>query len=336
MSIRATLRRTFLSYFLSRPQRPWRKTAPIAAIGLLTPLLVAAGASHPEPLDVGWQRAAPLPLPRTEVAAAVVGGRIAVVGGFVADGSSSSRVDVYTLRTNAWSRLPDLPVAVNHAMAASFRGRLYVVGGYAGREPLRAAYVLDRGRWRALPRPPEARAAAGAAVVGSRLYVVGGVGPGGLAERMLVFDLRRGRWTTAPGPRPREHLAVTAAAGVVIAAGGRLAGIDTNLAHVEAFTPRDRRWRQLPPVPHARGGTGAAAIGSAVVSVGGEEPSGSIASVYVIGLDHRGPRWQRAADLPTPRHGLGVVALGGRVYAIGGGPRPGLFVSGANEYLPLR
>jgi hypothetical protein len=44
-------------------------------------------------------------------------------------------------------------------------------------------------------------------------------------------------------------------------------------------------------------------------------------------------RWRRLADLPTPRHGLGVAALGDRGFVIGGGPRPGLYVSDANESL---
>jgi hypothetical protein len=55
--------------------------------------------------------------------------------------------------------------------------------------------------------------------------------------------------------------------------------------------------------------------------------------VYAYSVDQR--RWLRLPDLPTPRHGLGVVAFGKRVYVLGGGPRPGLFVSAANEYLQL-
>jgi len=67
------------------------------------------------------------------------------------------------------------------------------------------------------------------------------------------------------------------------------------------------------------------------VSVGGEAPSGTLAKVYAFDVVRR--RWRRLADLPTPRHGLGVAAFGRSVYAIGGGPRPGLFVSDANESL---
>ena len=87
-------------------------------------------------------------------------------------------------------------------------------------------------------------------------------------------------------------------------------------------------------MPHPRGGTGAAAVGGRIVSVGGEEPAGAIGSVYAY--DAAARRWDRLEDLATARHGLGVVALGGRVYAIGGGPRPGLFVSDANESLAVR
>ena len=81
-------------------------------------------------LAVGaWQTRASLPEPRSEVAGALVGARVAVVGGFRSDRSSSPRVDLYSPRTDTWTRLPDLPVAVNHPLATSLAGRLYVLGG---------------------------------------------------------------------------------------------------------------------------------------------------------------------------------------------------------------
>ncbi|MBD0337802.1 MAG: galactose oxidase, partial [Thermoleophilia bacterium] len=257
---------------------------------------------------------------------------IVVAGGFLADGSTSSRVDVYDPATAAWRSLPDLPRAVNHAAAASDRGRIYVLGGYSpGLGPQRTAWVLERGRWRVLPPMPYPRGAAAAAVAGGRLYVVGGVGPRGLARSALAFDLRRGRWSVLPGPRRREHLAAAAVGGRVYAIGGRLGGLDSNLTTVQSLAAGGRRWRAEPPLPQARGGTGAAVLPGAIVSVGGEGPAGTIRRVYRFDVALR--RWRRLPDLPTPRHGLGVVALGGDVYAVAGGPRPGLIVSGANEVL---
>jgi N-acetylneuraminic acid mutarotase len=326
MAIRANLGQTFPM----RPTRPRR-----LGTGLLAALLLSAGAASAAPVEDSWRTVSPVPEPRTEVAAARVGTEIGVVGGFRADGSTSRRADAFAPARNAWRPLPRLPLAVNHAGAAAWRGRLLVVGGYTAAGPAtRAGYELVRGRWRALPRLPEARAAHGAAVVGNRLYVVGGVtSPGNLAQRAFVLDLVKRRWSAIPGPTPREHLAVAAAGGRVYALGGRLAGIDTNLKTLQVLTPGARAWRDLPGIPHPRGGTGAAGVGTTLVSVGGEEASGAIASAYAY--DTRAQEWRRLPDLPTPRHGLGVAALGGRVYVIAGGPQPGLHVSDANEVLTL-
>ena len=280
-----------------------------------------------------WNAGAPLPEPRTEVAAAALGQRIVVVGGFLASGANSRRVDAYDTRRDTWERLPDLPVSVDHAAAASWRGRVVVVGGYgADRQPLRAAFLFDGTRWRNLPRPPEERAAAAAAATADgRVLVVGGRKRDGLATTALSLDLRTLRWRTVRGPRPREHLSATALGGRVYAIGGRLAGYDTNLAAVERYDAARNRWTRLPDLPDPRGGTGATAIAGRIVSVGGESPEGTTKSVWV--LPRQAQRWLRLPDLPTPRHGLGVVALGGRVWVIAGGPKPGLTVSGAVEFL---
>jgi N-acetylneuraminic acid mutarotase len=301
-----------------------RVLSPALALVLLALATSSAAAS-----SSAWQAARPLPLARTEVAAARLGSEIAVIGGFLADGTSTGRVDAFSPRSGRWRRLPGLPAEVNHAMAASASGRLYVAGGYGAE---RRAFVFVRGRWRALRKLPAPRAAGGAAIVGSKLYVVGGVlAPGRLAQQMLVLDLRTGRWLFAPGPSPREHLAVTATGGIVYALAGRSEG--TNFTTFEAYSPKRRTWRRLAPVPYPRGGTGAAVVRGRIVSLGGEEPGGTISSVfaYDIATSH----WMRLPDMRTPRHGLGVVAFGARVYAIGGGPQPGLHVSAANEFLTL-
>ncbi|MCP9486542.1 MAG: hypothetical protein MSC30_11820 [Gaiellaceae bacterium MAG52_C11] len=283
----------------------------------------------------GWQRHAPLPEPRTEVAAAIANGTIVAVGGFESSGANSARADAYSIADDRWRRLPNLPVAVDHAAAASAKGKVYVVGGYgADRRPLRTAFVLQSGRWRALARLPEARAAAAAAIAGDVLHVVGGVDARReLARVAFALDLRTGRWSRLPGPTPREHLAAAASNGLVYALGGRRAGYDTNVALLEVSRPAARSWSRLPPVPSARGGTGAAFVAGQLVSIGGEEPAGTIASVFAYAPRDR--RWRRLADLPTPRHGLGVVAQRDRVYAVAGGPRPGLTTSGAVESLRI-
>src|SRR5688572_584583 len=93
----------------------WRtvtSTAPDAASELgLAPGDVAG--------ELRWRARRPLPVQRSEVAAARLGAEVVVVGGFIQTGQNTARVDAYDTRRNRWRRLPDLPVAVDHAAAAS-------------------------------------------------------------------------------------------------------------------------------------------------------------------------------------------------------------------------
>jgi N-acetylneuraminic acid mutarotase len=280
-------------------------------------------------LGGNWREHAPLPQARTEVAAATLEAEIAIIGGFLADGTSSREVDLYSPDSDTWRRGPDLPVGVNHAAAAVARARLYVLGGYGAE---RSAFALTGGRWRTL-RLPAPRAAAGAVALRGTVYLVGGVGVNGNARKMLAYETLRGLWRFLPGPTRRQHLAVTAARGRVYAIAGRVSGASTNMAIVESWAPGERHWRREASVPEPRGGTGAAAVGGTIISVGGEAPGGTLGAVYAYDVVRR--RWRRLPDLPTPRHGLGVAALDGVVYVIGGGPQPGLTVGNANESLRI-
>ena len=300
------------------------RTLALAALVALVPSSAAAE----------WRKAARMQSPRSEVAAAVFRGGIAVVGGF-SPGRSSDRVELYVPKTNRWRTLPSLPLATNHAAAAAAGGKLYVLSGFGGpRTFLRTAFVLEGKRWRKLRPMPGPRGAAAAAVLDGKLYVVGGVGPSGYAESALVLDLKTERWSKVQGPTPREHLAATAAEGRIYAVAGHTGGLDANLGIVESFDPTEGRWVAHPPVPEARSGTGLAHAGGMLVSVGGEGPNATtIESVF--GFDLATRRWTQLPDLPTPRHGMAVAAIGSRVYAIGGSPVADYGFSTANEYLDL-
>jgi non-specific serine/threonine protein kinase len=290
------------------------------------------GAAEP-----GWIRLASAPSARTEVAAAVAGGRIHVVGGYRADGATVATVEVFDPATGAWQRGPDLPVALNHAMAATIDDALYVFGGYRhGNIPNADAFRLEPAGWRAVARMPDARAAGTAVPAAGRAFVVGGIATGNrLAQDMLVYAVAADRWSTGPGPpTPREHLGGAAFDGRIYVVGGRSGGLDGNLAAFESFDPVTGQWSRLPDLPTRRGGLAAAATWPGeVVAVGGEAEA---TFAEVEAFDVRSGRWRALPPLPTPRHGLGVVAIGTMLYTLAGGPRPGLFVSDAAEAIDLR
>jgi non-specific serine/threonine protein kinase len=302
-----------------RPEQDGRPTTPAA------PPVASPG--------LAWRKLAAAPSARTEVAAAVAGTRVYVVGGYRADGATVADVEVYDTASGRWERGPDLPVAVNHAMAATVGDTVYVFGGYLGGTNVSpAAYRLEAAGWRAVAALPSGRSAGTAVAQAGKIYIAGGVAPGGLATQMLVYDPAADAWTTAPGPpTPREHLGGGGFDGRVYTVGGRTS--QGNLAAFEVYDPRTGGWSTLPPLPTRRGGLAAAVTCSGqLVAVGGEaQATFPEAEAY----DVRAGRWQSLPPLPTPRHGLGVVALGTVVYTFAGGPRPGLFVSDATEAIDL-
>lgn len=317
----------------------WTATLLLAA---LVPVGCSDGGTAPAPTTgpAATTAAAPaeLPVPRTEVAAATLDGRIVVAGGLTLDGAASDRADIYDPAANRWEPAPALPLGLHHSGMATLGDRVYVAGGYtnrAGQDWVAQSRVLSLGRderaWREEPAlAAGARGGLALAAAGGRLVAVGGTdATGRFLARTEVLTPGQRAWTAGPDmTEPRDHLAAAGSGGRIYAIAGRLGGLDTNKATVESWDPGSSgSWRAEPRLNDTRGGTSAAEAGGRPCVAGGEEPAGTIASIECLS----GGRWARVATLRMPRHGLGVAGVGDRLHVIAGGPEPGLFVSGAHE-----
>jgi len=277
-----------------------------------------------------WSRLRSMPIGVNHPAAAELGGKLYLHGGYRARGalsSTSRRLYVYSPSSNRWRRLPDARTARGAHVFAALDGRLYAAGGRGEGGELRSMEIYDptRRRWRAGP--------------------------------------------PLKGP-PRDHMTGVAAGGYLYALAGRDPTGPGNYRTAERYDPRRRRWRLLPEMSKARGGIAAAAVSGGgsrvrcspetgtsgarrnnvpaarlprrsgcapshrVVVFGGEEPAGTIAEVEIY--DPKRRRWRSLPDMRTPRHGLGGASLGDRVYALEGGPQPGFFFADTLEYLDVR
>lgn len=319
-----------------------------ACAGLIALLVAGLAGSAPARARpaLEWTTRAPAPTPRTEAVAVVLDGEIYLIGGYAPPAVTVPIVEIYDPERDEWRPGPPLPVPVNHAAAAVVGDTIYVFGGFLGYAlgsqfsavagPTDGAFALRDGAWERVASMPAARAAGGAAAVGGKVYVVGGVlSDGSNAQTMLVYDTRRDTWKELDGPSfPRQHLGVTAAGGSVLALGGRIDLLNSNLSVADRFTPGSQRWSGVPGLPTARGGLGATTTATGlVVAVGGEGPSTTFGQAEAYSLARR--RWSSLPPLPTPRHGLGVVAVGDTVYAIAGGTEPSYSYSTTNEAIDL-
>src|SRR6266487_1284629 len=75
-----------------------------------------------------WTSGTNMPTPRSELAGAVLDGKIYIVGGYTYEGEKDI-VEVYDPEIDKWSTASPLPEPLDHPAAAAYNGKLYVIGG---------------------------------------------------------------------------------------------------------------------------------------------------------------------------------------------------------------
>ncbi len=189
-----------------------------------------------DPATDEWTTRAPLPVGLHHAAAAVVGNRLYVIGGyrqkFLALWHPTATVYMYDTETDAWTERSPMPTPRGALAVAESGGKLYAIGGYDG----------TRNR--------------------AEVEVYNPVGDAWTAA--------------APLPTPRDHLAAATAGGIVYALGGRVnQSYARNLPTVEAYDPAADRWTKVADLPTARSGITAGVIRDMIYVLGGEAPEGT-------------------------------------------------------------
>ena len=163
-----------------------------------------------DPKTERWTPRAPMPTARSGGNAAVLDGKIYVVGGRPPRGHDFA---LYDPGADRWTRLPDLPTQRNHMVAAALNGKIYVVGGRFGpgfrSELTNIVEVYDpaTNSWSTGVPAPTVRSGINGIVALGCLYVFGGEGNPksdvGMFAEMEVFNPRTGAWRAlAPIPVP--------------------------------------------------------------------------------------------------------------------------------------
>jgi N-acetylneuraminic acid mutarotase len=148
-----------------------------------------------DPAADTWKALAPMPTKRGAAAAAVINGKVYVVGGAATPSGTDEpsvlptrphlavgTVEEYDIATNTWRQRRPMPTARNHLMVGAVDGKLYAIGGRLGAAFIGLASDTDvveeynpaDDLWRIKARMPTARSAITGGVHGARIYVAGG------------------------------------------------------------------------------------------------------------------------------------------------------------------
>jgi N-acetylneuraminic acid mutarotase len=204
-----------------------------------------------DPAGDTWKALAPMPSKRGAAGAAVVDGKIYVIGGAgVMPGSGDTTIhparrhmvvglnEEYDPATNTWRERSALPTPRNHHVVAAADGKIYVIGGRIGAAFITSASNTDivesydpkTDRWsRPLERMPTPRSAIGWGVYNDKILVAGGE----FQDRRMLGAFRA----------------------------------------VEAYDPAANRWQIMPSMPNPRHGLAAGVIGKRFYAVSGDAQS---------------------------------------------------------------
>jgi N-acetylneuraminic acid mutarotase len=222
----------------------------VAAVEYRGKIYLFGGGAQPEPaggnwvpLDNAWEydpakdlwkALAPMPTARGSAVAAVVGGKIYVMGGAsVHPGAklvsltptgphrSVAVNEMYDPVTNKWETRSPMPTARNHASVGAVNGKIYVIGGRVGSVFVNASatdiveeYDPSIDSWGvAKARMPSARSGVAYGTYGGKIYVAGGEYLNsqvvGAFRDLQAYDPATNSWTMlAPLPLPRNAPAV--------------------------------------------------------------------------------------------------------------------------------
>jgi N-acetylneuraminic acid mutarotase len=315
-------------------------------------LLFALGTSGTPVRLSAVEPAAPGPQQRSYHSAAVVNGKIYVMGGAGADNKPVASVHVYDPDTGTWAARADMPTARALFGASAVGGTIYAVGGtIRGRDKLAVveAYDTVTDSWTRKADMPTPRNALSTAVVDGKVYAIGGWGydrPEGGWESIdrtatgqdfstvEAYDPETDTWATrADMPTPRSHMTVSALGGKIYAIGGNariVAGRSGEFRPLlEVYDTATNRWAPAADLPTPRGVLSSIVIDGRIYVMGGsfhrgptsstEELMRTMRTLSVVEVyDPASGRWTRGRDLATPRGWFSTSTVNGKVYVVGG------------------
>jgi N-acetylneuraminic acid mutarotase len=211
-------------------------------------------------------------------AAAAIGSRLYVIGGFEGTGNApTDRVHVYDLATRAWSTAAPLPSPRGGHAAVVLDGKIHVLGGGNQATTLADHSVYDpaANRWTRAAPLRRSKGSPAAVALNGRIYAIGG--RSGLTDYgdVEIYDPAADSWSRGPSIPPRGTVGAAVYGRSIYIFGGESQAAGRVLRDVRRLRPGARTWEQVKPMPTARAFARAVTYRGAVYVVGGSPVTAS-------------------------------------------------------------
>ena len=264
-----------------------------------------------------WANVEPMSVPRNDLAAAVVNGKVYVVGG----DSNSGRLTLteeYDPASNTWTTKASMSTARNRLAAAAVGGIVYAIGGYNGSFlSIVEAYNPATDTWTTKAPMPTPRYDFSVASVGEYIYAIGG-GTGSVPATPIStverYDPSTDTWTTmAPMPTVRAGLRCAVVDEKIYVSGG---GNTTGLLNTfEVYDTVSNTWEAKQSLSvSGLGSHASAAVLGKVYIMGGNDPSLAATEMYDPATD----MWTSKTSMNLARSLHAIAATAEMIYVFGG------------------
>jgi N-acetylneuraminic acid mutarotase len=211
-------------------------------------------------------------------AAAVIGSRLYVIGGFAGTGNEpSAEVHVYALAARTWSKAAPLPAPRGGHAAVVLAGRIHVLGGGNSVSTLASHSVYDprTDAWRGLAPLRRAKGSPAAVVLGGRIYAIGGRSGTSDFGDVEIYEPASDSWRRGPAIPPRGAVGATVYGRSIYVVGGESQSAGRTLRETLRLRPGARTWEKVAAMPTARAFARAVTFRGAIYVVGGSRVTAS-------------------------------------------------------------
>jgi RNA polymerase sigma factor (sigma-70 family) len=221
-----------------------------------------------------WTQKDGMPTARSYSGAAVVDGKIYVIGGVVTKNpniptrhaQTTAAVEEYDPTTDTWDRKADMPTERAWLATSAVNGIIYAIGGWIGWDEGRffsivEAYDPAAGKWTRKADMSAPRETC-AVTVDGKIYAIGGFRWPQTLSIVEVYDPATDRWTRKTDmPTARElHAACVVDGRIYVSGGTPIHNSLLCLPTVEIYAPATDTWAQASDMPWPRMGHSASVV----------------------------------------------------------------------------